>query len=63
MDCYTPENAAGFDAIFQDDNYPGAENTYKEVLRPQIHFSSKRGWINDTNGMVYYDGEYHMFYQ
>ncbi len=63
IDCYTPENAAGFDSIFQDDTYPGAENTYKEALRPQIHFSSKRGWINDTNGMVYYDGEYHMFYQ
>ncbi|MHC4254612.1 MAG: DUF4980 domain-containing protein, partial [Planctomycetota bacterium] len=34
-----------------------------EKLRPQFHFTSKRGWNNDTNGMVYYDGEYHMFYQ
>ena len=36
---------------------------YREALRPQFHFSSKRGWINDTNGPVYYDGEYHLYYQ
>ncbi len=63
LDRYSPVNAAGFDAVFQDNTYPGEEDTYKEALRPQIHFSSKRGWLNDTNGMVYYDGEYHMFYQ
>jgi fructan beta-fructosidase len=31
--------------------------------RPQFHFSPKRHWMNDPNGMVYYDGEYHLFYQ
>ena len=40
-----------------------ADSFYKEKLRPQIHFSSKRGWNNDSNGMVYYNGEYHLFYQ
>jgi fructan beta-fructosidase len=53
----------GFDAIFQADTFPGEEELYKEKLRPQFHFTSKRGWINDPNGLVYYDGEYHLFYQ
>ena len=56
------ENEA-FNKIYQDDTFPGEENTYKEYLRPQIHFSTRRGWINDPNGLVYYDGEYHLFYQ
>ena len=57
------EVGEAFDAIYQADTFPGKDKLYKEKLRPQIHFTSKRGWNNDTNGMVYYDGEYHMFYQ
>jgi len=56
------ENEA-FDKIYQADSYPGEENLYKEHLRPQFHFSTRRGWNNDPNGLVYHDGEYHMFYQ
>lgn len=36
---------------------------YEEKERPQFHFSAKRGWINDPNGLVYYRGKYHMFFQ
>ncbi|MHA2197000.1 MAG: glycoside hydrolase family 32 protein [Promethearchaeota archaeon] len=53
----------GFDKIYQANSYPGEENIYKEYLRPQFHFSTRRGWTNDPNGLVYYDGEYHLFYQ
>ena len=41
----------------------GFDNLYKEKYRPQFHFSSRRGWNNDPNGMVYHAGEYHLFYQ
>lgn len=36
---------------------------YLEQHRPQFHFSPESMWMNDPNGMVYYDGEYHLFYQ
>lgn len=39
------------------------ENLYKEKLRPQFHFTVRRGWHNDPNGMFFYAGEYHLFYQ
>ncbi|MBI5394494.1 MAG: 2,6-beta-D-fructofuranosidase [Verrucomicrobia bacterium] len=58
-----PEDSAGLKQIEQADEIKGAENLYHEPLRPQFHFSSKRGWNNDPNGMVFYRGEYHLFYQ
>ena len=36
---------------------------YTEQHRPQFHFSPDKMWMNDPNGMVYYDGEYHLFFQ
>jgi fructan beta-fructosidase len=36
---------------------------YKEQYRNQYHFSPEANWMNDPNGMVYLDGEYHLFYQ
>ncbi len=34
-----------------------------EPHRPQYHFTPAKNWMNDPNGMVYYDGEWHLFYQ
>lgn len=53
----------GFDLVRQADGLIGGEKLYREKYRPQFHFSAKRGWINDPNGLVYYDGEYHLFFQ
>ncbi|MDB5154859.1 MAG: sacC [Mucilaginibacter sp.] len=36
---------------------------YHEQYRPQIHFSPKEHWTNDPNGMIYFKGTYHLFFQ
>ena len=36
---------------------------YTELYRNQYHFSQYAHWNNDPNGLVYYDGYYHLFYQ
>jgi fructan beta-fructosidase len=56
-------NIKGLEMIFTDVTYPGRDSVYKEKDRPQVHFSSQRGHLNDPNGMVYYKGEYHLYYQ
>jgi sucrose-6-phosphate hydrolase SacC (GH32 family) len=53
----------GLDAIVCGDELPGAADLYREALRPQIHFSPRRGWTNDPNGLVYVNGVYHLFFQ
>ena len=40
-----------------------AQPLYNETYRPQFHFSPRKGWTNDPNGLVFYKGEYHLFFQ
>jgi sucrose-6-phosphate hydrolase SacC (GH32 family) len=40
-----------------------ADAPYDEVYRPQFHFSPVENWTNDPNGLVFYKGTYHLFFQ
>ena len=46
-----------------DNNHSGKNNYASEKHRPLYHFTPDSMWMNDPNGMVYHDGEYHLFYQ
>ena len=37
--------------------------TFNERYRPQFHYTPRINWMNDPNGLVYYEGRYHLFYQ
>ena len=57
------EDSSALSSIEQSDTFDQADDLYREPMRGQFHFSPKRGWNNDPNGCVYYNGEYHLFFQ
>lgn len=58
-----PGDNARLELIYQADEIAGQDSLYRESNRPQVHYTQRRGWNNDPNGLLYYDGEYHLFYQ
>lgn len=55
------------ESVVQGDQVRGAllvvDRLYQESYRPQFHFTPAKNWTNDPNGLVYYAGEYHLFFQ
>lgn len=57
------EDNKGLERVQSTDDPPRTRTVYDDPLRPQLRFSQQHGWNNDPNGMVYHDGEYHLFWQ
>lgn len=50
-------------SIKAEPSHEADEDYYTEKFRPQYHFSAERGNLADPNGLVYFKGEYHLFFQ
>lgn len=44
------------DIVYRETDTMDIPGLYQESPRPQVHFSTKNGWINDPNGLVYWNG-------
>lgn len=49
--------------LYLDEKSSLGEYYQRNIYRPQYHFSAYKNWINDPNGLIFYGGYYHLFYQ
>lgn len=59
-----PSQIAGMDKLFHtSEDSVDATDLYREPLRPQLHFTARHGWQHQPIGLVWFNKEYHLFYQ
>lgn len=49
--------------FFSNLNAQSGSEKEEQLYRPNFHFSPKKVWMNDPNGLYYKDGVYHLFFQ
>ena len=50
-------------ASVQSQVQPDAKLSNESLYRPRFHFTPNQGWMNDPNGMIHLNGQYHLFFQ
>ena len=71
--CLDVERFIGEDIYFYSDggevlpdctaDSPAAHTGNAQRFRPQLHYTTPYGWLNDPNGLIYENGRYHVFCQ